>query len=103
MGGVSLLISFSQLSHTDFTFFIRNSTYTFSPVTGLIHIHTIDSIHPAPHQAAFDALRSSLERVLGLAGGGVAQPTGEVTRTEEVQVGVGGDDDGVNRRSRGRG
>jgi len=40
--------------------------------------------------------------VLGLGGGSVAQPTGEVTRTEEVRVRV-GDDDGVNRRSRGRG
>ncbi|KAF7305946.1 hypothetical protein HMN09_00749000 [Mycena chlorophos] len=34
-----------------------NSTYTFSPLTGLIHIHTVNSIHPAPHQAVYDALR----------------------------------------------
>lgn len=34
----------------------RNSTYTFSPITGLIQIHTIDSIEPAPHQALFEAL-----------------------------------------------
>jgi len=76
-----------------------NSTYTFSPTTGLIHNHTINSIHPAPHQAAYVALRSSLERVLGLAGGGVAQPTGEVTRTEEVRVRVSGDG---NNRDAGR-
>jgi len=77
-----------------------NSTYTFSPITGLIHIHTINSIHPAPHQAAYDALRSSLERVLGLAGGGVAQPTGEVTRVEEVRIGMSADDDCGNRGNR---
>ncbi|KAJ7231291.1 hypothetical protein B0H12DRAFT_970308, partial [Mycena haematopus] len=40
-----------------------NSTYTFSPLTGLIHIHTINSIHPAPHQAVYDALRASLGNV----------------------------------------
>jgi hypothetical protein len=74
--------------------YTRNSTYTFSPITGLIHIHTINSIHPAPHQTAYDALRSSLERLLGLAGGGVAQPTGEVTRADEVRVGVGRNGDG---------
>ncbi|KAJ7489560.1 hypothetical protein FB451DRAFT_1349751 [Mycena latifolia] len=43
-----------------------NSTYTFSPRTGLIHIHTVNSIHPAPHHAVYDALRASL----GLGGGG---------------------------------
>ncbi|KAI0759403.1 hypothetical protein BD413DRAFT_651330 [Trametes elegans] len=54
-----------------------NSTYTFSPNTGLIHIHTIDSIHPAPHQAFFDALQAALSK-LGIGGspgesaGGVA-------------------------------
>ncbi|KAJ7654771.1 hypothetical protein B0H17DRAFT_1099536 [Mycena rosella] len=37
-----------------------NSTYTFSPLTGLIHIHTVNSIHPAPHHAVYDALRASL-------------------------------------------
>ncbi|KAJ7071985.1 hypothetical protein C8F01DRAFT_973616 [Mycena amicta] len=37
-----------------------NSTYTFSPLTGLIHIHTVNSIHPAPHQAVYDALRASV-------------------------------------------
>ncbi|KAJ7653286.1 hypothetical protein DFH06DRAFT_1282556 [Mycena polygramma] len=42
-----------------------NSTYTFSPITGLIHIHTVNSIHPAPHQAVYDALRASLGNVFG--------------------------------------
>lgn len=41
----------------------RNSTYTFSPVTGLIHLHAIDSIHPAPHQAFFDALQAALSKI----------------------------------------
>ena len=41
----------------------RDSTYGFSPVSGLINLHTIDSIQPAPHQAAYDALRA-----LGMAG-----------------------------------
>jgi hypothetical protein len=51
---------------------IRNSTYTFSPITGLIHTHTVNSIHPAPHQAVYGALRASLGKVfgLGLEGGG---------------------------------
>ncbi|KAI0368508.1 hypothetical protein BV20DRAFT_922607, partial [Pilatotrama ljubarskyi] len=44
-----------------------NSTYTFSPTTGLIHLHTIDSIHPAPHQAFFDALQAALSKI-GLGG-----------------------------------
>ena len=49
-----------------FQFESRNSTYTFSPITGLIHLHTVDSIHPEPHQAVYDALRSSLGNVFGL-------------------------------------
>ncbi|KAF8965439.1 hypothetical protein BDZ97DRAFT_1812194 [Flammula alnicola] len=36
------------------------STYTFSPVTGLIQQHIVNSIHPAPHQAVYDSLRLSL-------------------------------------------
>ncbi|RPD52718.1 hypothetical protein L226DRAFT_480340 [Lentinus tigrinus ALCF2SS1-7] len=56
-----------------------NSTYTFSPITGLIHIHNIDSIHPAPHLAFFSALQAALSKI-GLGGtqgetgaGGVAR------------------------------
>ncbi|KAJ3478420.1 hypothetical protein NLI96_g9764 [Meripilus lineatus] len=33
-----------------------NCTYTFSPTSGLILLHTIDSIEPTPHQALFEAL-----------------------------------------------
>ncbi|TFK34705.1 hypothetical protein BDQ12DRAFT_362618 [Crucibulum laeve] len=50
-----------------------NSTYTFSPLSGLIHLHVVDSIEPAPHQAVYDSLRMSLGKVFGLGwhGGGV--------------------------------
>ncbi|KAI0354011.1 hypothetical protein OH77DRAFT_533008 [Trametes cingulata] len=56
-----------------------NSTYTFSPTTGLIHLHNIDSIHPAPHQAFFDALQAALSK-LGL-GGSQGEGAGGVART----------------------
>ncbi|KAF9043062.1 hypothetical protein BJ165DRAFT_1415782 [Panaeolus papilionaceus] len=46
-----------------------DSTYSFSPLTGLIHQHTINSIHPAPHQAVYDSLRLSFGKVLGLGWG----------------------------------
>ncbi|KAI9570926.1 hypothetical protein HD554DRAFT_2017731 [Boletus coccyginus] len=45
-----------------------DSTYGFSPVSGLINLHTINSIQPAPHQAAYDALRASLSQVFGMGG-----------------------------------
>ncbi|KAI0746402.1 hypothetical protein C8Q80DRAFT_1271302 [Daedaleopsis nitida] len=57
-----------------------NSTYTFSPVTGLIHIHNIDSIHPAPHQAFFNALQAALSKI-GLGGPEGAAGAGSVART----------------------
>jgi hypothetical protein len=47
-----------------------DSTYSFSPISGLIQTHTINSIHPAPHQAAYDALRASLSSVFGFGGPG---------------------------------
>ncbi|KAG1727483.1 uncharacterized protein EDB91DRAFT_1164024 [Suillus paluster] len=47
-----------------------DSTYSFSPLSGLIQTHTINSIHPAPHQAAYDALRASLSSVFGFGGPG---------------------------------
>ncbi|KAI1787212.1 hypothetical protein LXA43DRAFT_975391 [Ganoderma leucocontextum] len=50
-----------------------NSTYTFSPTTGLIRLHVVNSIHPAPHQAFFNALRAALNKI-GLGG---AQGAGE--------------------------
>ncbi|EJD45620.1 hypothetical protein AURDEDRAFT_144964 [Auricularia subglabra TFB-10046 SS5] len=36
------------------------STYHFSPVTGLVNQHTVDSIHPAPHFTVFDSLKRIL-------------------------------------------
>jgi len=43
----------------------RASTYTFSPVTGLIHRHVVNSILPAPHLAVYDSLRLTLGKLLG--------------------------------------
>ncbi|KAG6829952.1 hypothetical protein H0H92_002856 [Tricholoma furcatifolium] len=43
-----------------------SSTYSFSPSTGLIDRHIIDSIYPAPHQAVYDSLRLSLGKVFGM-------------------------------------
>ena len=40
-------------------------TYNFSPLTGLILIHTINSIHPAPHESVYEAFRLGFGR-LGL-------------------------------------
>ncbi|KZP09161.1 hypothetical protein FIBSPDRAFT_760330 [Athelia psychrophila] len=70
-----------------------NSTYTFSPTTGAINKHIVNSIYPAPHLSVYDALRSSFGRVFGLA----APVPGEVTRLERVRVGEGskGNPDGV--------
>ncbi|KAG8766102.1 hypothetical protein FRC12_007089 [Ceratobasidium sp. 428] len=42
-----------------------SSTYKFSQKTGLINQHDVDSIHPAPHSAVYDALQTSLQK-LGL-------------------------------------
>ncbi|KAF5354322.1 hypothetical protein D9756_007344 [Leucocoprinus leucothites] len=36
------------------------STYIFSPISGLIHKQVINSIHPAPHQAVYDSLSKLL-------------------------------------------
>lgn len=52
------------------------STYTFSPISGLILQHTVNSIQPAPHLAVYDLLKGSLGHVFGFggspaAGGGV--------------------------------
>lgn len=43
----------------------RESTYTFSPATGLIHQHVVNSILPAPHLAVYDSLRLTLGKLLG--------------------------------------
>lgn len=42
-------------------------TYNFSPATGLILIHTINSVHPAPHESVYEAFRLGFGRLgLGL-------------------------------------
>jgi len=46
-------------------------TYTFSPLTGLILTHTVNSIQPAPHQAVYDAFRLGFGKLgLGFNGSG---------------------------------
>jgi hypothetical protein len=58
-------------------FLLSESTYTFSPISGLIHEHVVNSIHPAPHQAVYDSLRLSLGKLLGLEwGAGSGSPNG---------------------------
>lgn len=59
---------------------VSNSTYTFSPVTGLICLHNIDSIQPAPHQAFFSALQAALNKI-GLGGPSGAEGIGGVARS----------------------
>lgn len=58
-------LSASILTPCLLAYFDSHSSYTFSPLSGLIHVHTIDSILPAPHQAVFDGLRASLGNVFG--------------------------------------
>lgn len=52
------------------------STYTFSPSTGLIQKHVINSIHPAPHVAVYESLRASMGKLLRLGGGSAPSPNG---------------------------
>ncbi|EDR06200.1 uncharacterized protein LACBIDRAFT_300437 [Laccaria bicolor S238N-H82] len=52
------------------------SMYIFSPSTGLIHKHVINSIHPAPHVAVYESLRASMGKLLGLGGGSAPSPNG---------------------------
>ena len=53
-------------------------TYSFSPITGLVLIHTINSIHPAPHESVYEAFRLGFGR-LGL--GFNPQPRTDVQET----------------------
>lgn len=38
-------------------------TYSFSPITGLVLIHAINSIHPAPHESVYEAFRLGFGRL----------------------------------------
>lgn len=69
-GEWEVYVQFLSVGFQTFMMICRsNSTYTFSPRTGLIRTHTINSIYPAPHQAVYDALRMSLGKVFGLGEG----------------------------------
>lgn len=48
-----------------YSIYCRDATYTFSPLSGLIYRHTIESIRPAPHVAFYDMMRESLHRLIG--------------------------------------
>ncbi|EIM83864.1 uncharacterized protein STEHIDRAFT_123439 [Stereum hirsutum FP-91666 SS1] len=51
-----------------------NSTYNFSPNTGLIYEHIVNSIQPAPHAGVFDFMRLALGKLRGP--GATPSPTG---------------------------
>ncbi|KZT00337.1 uncharacterized protein LAESUDRAFT_709012 [Laetiporus sulphureus 93-53] len=63
-----------------------NSTYHFSPTTGLINLHTIDSIEPAPHVSVVDAFRAALAK-LGIGPEGRASPGAGAARTQGAREG----------------
>lgn len=74
MGNVRHTLSSSRFSTNLLSYLHhRNCTYTFSPLTGLIIHHSVDSIEPAPHQALFEALGK-----FGLLDGGVGPKPGNV-------------------------
>lgn len=54
----------------------RESTFTFSPTTGLVHQHIVNAIHPAPHLAVYDSLRLTLGKLLGWEPGSGATTNG---------------------------
>ncbi|EDR00690.1 uncharacterized protein LACBIDRAFT_313106 [Laccaria bicolor S238N-H82] len=54
---------------------IVESTYTFSPSTGLIYKYVINVIRPAPHVAVYESLRASMGKLLGLGHGGGSAPS----------------------------
>jgi len=62
-----------------------DSRYKFSPMSGLIELHVIDSIQPAPHQAAFDTIRSSLNSMFGFGSAPGEVRPGQI-RTVEVRA-----------------
>jgi hypothetical protein len=49
-----------NLIHHLLLYIFSASTYQFSPTTALITHHTVNSIHPAPHDAVYEALRGVL-------------------------------------------
>ncbi|KAF5340385.1 hypothetical protein D9611_007760 [Ephemerocybe angulata] len=71
------------------------SMYTFSPLSGLIMKHTVNSIRPAPHLAVYDLLKGSLGQVFGF-----GEPAGRKPGVcaSAVGVGEGGRGDGDVRK-----
>ncbi|KAF6752920.1 hypothetical protein DFP72DRAFT_1070097 [Ephemerocybe angulata] len=65
------------------------SMYTFSPLSGLIMKHTVNSIRPAPHLAVYDLLKGSLGQVFGF-----GEPAGRKPGVCASAVGVGEDGTG---------
>ncbi|RXW20578.1 hypothetical protein EST38_g5272 [Candolleomyces aberdarensis] len=57
------------------------SLYTFSPLSGLILKHTINSIRPAPHIAVYDSLKMSLGKMFGFGHHPVGEGTGAAAPT----------------------
>ncbi|KAG8986333.1 hypothetical protein FRB93_005329 [Tulasnella sp. JGI-2019a] len=53
-------------------------TYSFSPVNGLIYLHEVESIDPAPHFKVYDSFRMSLHRLLDPQQPNVGGPLGDV-------------------------
>ncbi|KAG6835704.1 hypothetical protein H0H93_015479 [Arthromyces matolae] len=66
----------------------ESSTYTFSPISGLIYKHVVDEIYPAPHQAVYDSLRGSLGKVFGFAGAGEGEMKQGEVRAKPSQDGA---------------
>ncbi|PVF96959.1 hypothetical protein CPB86DRAFT_761215 [Serendipita vermifera] len=60
------------------------STYHISPITGLVHKHVVESIQPAPHIAAYDALDSALSALTELPGKPIAPESLRTYRTLEA-------------------
>ncbi|KZT52356.1 hypothetical protein CALCODRAFT_441694 [Calocera cornea HHB12733] len=60
-----------------------NCTYTFSPTSGLISHHRIESIDPAPHISVYEGFKASLGRFLSGGAEGEAEGVGVPKRALE--------------------
>ena len=54
--------------------YYRECTYTFSPRSGLIDLHTVNSIHPAPSETVYATFQKALSK-MSLAG--IGGPSGQ--------------------------
>ena len=78
MGNVSCKFILSLGENVSHGTMCRESTYTFSPITGFIHQHIVDSILPTPHVAVYDSLRLTLGKLLGWEPGSGATTNGVI-------------------------